>query len=263
MAQIRKRAKKNEGQLERGGEKKDICFVIMPFGGWFDRYFNDVYSPAIKAAGLEDHRVDDLFRPSVIVSDIWDYTNKAKIILADLTGKNPNVFYELGLAHALGKPAVLIAESMDDVPFDLRNLRIIIYNKNVPEWGAVLGESVTMALKEVISSPKEAVLPIFLKGEHRGAEVIVTPIEKQILELRNSVQILQRRLALRGPEADRIGPVEAEALINQWVAEGLPLEDIARRLTRRGAPSGWIDEKLSRFRSPFGPELRSEEPGHP
>jgi len=47
------------------------------------------------------------------------------VLLADLTGKNPNVFYELGLAHALAKPVILIAETLDDIPFDLRALRVI------------------------------------------------------------------------------------------------------------------------------------------
>ena len=75
----------------------------MPFGGWLDDYYQDIYCPAINAAGLEPHRADDLFRPSTIVTDIWVYTKKARLILADLSGKNPNVFYELGLAHALAE----------------------------------------------------------------------------------------------------------------------------------------------------------------
>src|SRR5216683_4448543 len=104
-------------------KEKEICFTIMPFGGWLDDYYESIYCPAIEAAGLSPHRADDLFRPGTIVTDIWDYTKRAKLLLADLTGKNPNVFYELGLAHALKKPAILVAESMDDIPFDLRALR--------------------------------------------------------------------------------------------------------------------------------------------
>jgi len=68
-------------------EPEDICFVIMPFGGWFDIYFDSIYCPAIKAAGLTPRRADDLYRPSPVVNDIWDLTQRAKIILADLTGK--------------------------------------------------------------------------------------------------------------------------------------------------------------------------------
>src|SRR5712692_6893487 len=131
---------------------KDICFTIMPFGGWLDDYYETIYCPAIQAVGLEPHRADDLFRPSTIVNDIWAYTKRAKLLIADLTGKNPNVFYELGLAHALGKPAILVAESMDDIPFDLRALRIITYDKNAPNWGNLLHQKVESAIREVLKS---------------------------------------------------------------------------------------------------------------
>lgn len=85
----------------------ETCFTIMPFGGWFDDYYESIYCPAIEAAGLKPCRADDLYRPSTIVTDIWSYTQTAKLVLADLSGKNPNVFYELGLAHALPSPRYL------------------------------------------------------------------------------------------------------------------------------------------------------------
>jgi len=110
MAKTRKQLK------TRVGAPKDICFVLMPFGGWLDNYYETIYRPAIDASGLEPHRADDLFRPSTIVNDIWAYTRRAKLLLADLSGRNPNVFYELGLAHALAKPAILVAESMEEIP---------------------------------------------------------------------------------------------------------------------------------------------------
>src|SRR4051812_43366777 len=100
------------------------CFVIMPFGGWFDQYWEQIYRPAITDAGLEPQRADDVFRPGTIMRDVWLYTRKADLLLADLTSRNGNVFYELGLAHAIGKPVVLVSESIEDVPFDLRGLRM-------------------------------------------------------------------------------------------------------------------------------------------
>jgi len=63
-----------------------------------------------------------------LTSDIWEKINRARFIVADLTGKNPNVFYEVGLAHAIGKDVILITQSMDDVPFDLKVLRCIVYS---------------------------------------------------------------------------------------------------------------------------------------
>jgi hypothetical protein len=78
----------------------DTCFVLMPFGEWFDRYYKDIYVPAIKEAGFEPLRADSLFNSGSVIEQIWQQIRKAKVLLADLTGRNPNVFYELGLAHA-------------------------------------------------------------------------------------------------------------------------------------------------------------------
>jgi len=152
----------------------EVCFVLMPFGGWLDDYYETIYTPAIEAGGLDAHRADDLFRPSTIVNDIWAYTRRAKLLLADLSGRNPNVFYELGLAHALAKPVILVAASMEEIPFDLRALRIIIYDKNAPNWGQVLRDKITTAINEVLKAPVEAVLPAFLNVKADAAKPTVS-----------------------------------------------------------------------------------------
>jgi hypothetical protein len=79
---------------------------MMPFGEWFDRYYQEIYVPAIREAGFEPVRADELFTTGSVVEQIWDQIVKAKLLLADLTGKNANVFYELGLSHAARKPVV-------------------------------------------------------------------------------------------------------------------------------------------------------------
>jgi len=136
------------------------CFVIMPFGGWLDTYYFDIYMPAIKAAGFEPQRADDLYGSRPIINDIWNSTKEANVILADLTKKNPNVFYELGLAHAIAKPTILITATMKDVPFDLKHLRIIEYDKNFPKWSEILQEKITKSLKEILKKPEQTILPI-------------------------------------------------------------------------------------------------------
>src|SRR5262249_5679449 len=112
----------------------DTCFVMMPFGDWFDRYYQGIYVPAIKEAGFEPVRADELFSTGSVVEQIWEQIEKAKLLLADLSGKNANVFYELGLSHAARKPVVFTAANAEDVPFDLRHLRVIIYDIREPDW---------------------------------------------------------------------------------------------------------------------------------
>jgi hypothetical protein len=105
-----------------------LCFTLMPFAAPFDEIWQDCISLAIRDVGLSPLRADDIYGPRVIVGDIWQQVLQSRVLVSDLTGKNPNVFYELGLAHALDKDVVLISQSLDDVPFDLRALRIIIYS---------------------------------------------------------------------------------------------------------------------------------------
>jgi hypothetical protein len=141
----------------RGREFLETCFVMMPFGEWFDRYYQEIYIPAIREAGFEPVRADELFTTGSVVEQIWEEIVKAKLLLADLSGKNPNVFYELGLAHAAVKPVVFTASKVDDVPFDLRHLRVIIYEIQVPDWGARLRKSITDYLRNAAKEPEKSI----------------------------------------------------------------------------------------------------------
>lgn len=135
----------------------DTCFVMMPFGEWFDRYYQDIYVPAIKEAGFEPVRADELFTTGSVVEQIWEQIEKAKLLLADLSGKNPNVFYELGLSHAAKKPVIFTASLVEDVPFDLRHLRVIIYDIREPEWATRLRKSVTDYLRNATKEPDKSI----------------------------------------------------------------------------------------------------------
>lgn len=142
---------------EGGREFLDTCFVLMPFGGWSDTYYKDVYSPAIKAAGFEPLRADDLFHSGSVMEQIWEQISKAKVLIAEVSGKNANVFYELGLSHSRGKPVVLLTSSIDDVPFDLRHLRVIVYEIRDPEWSSKVQRMLTSYLKNAKEDPEKSI----------------------------------------------------------------------------------------------------------
>lgn len=139
------------------------CFVMMPFSEPINSYYELIFKPAIIKAKLEPIRADDLFRPSPIMSDLWKMIQDAEVVLAELTSKNANVFYELGLAHAIGKPVIMVSETMADVPFDLQQLRVLLYNKDDPKWGDILVTSIVKAINEVLKEPLEAVPLTFKK----------------------------------------------------------------------------------------------------
>ena len=105
-----------------------LCFVIMPFAEKLQPVYEDSIRPTVEAAGLRCERADEVRGTNTITWDIWERINRARFLIADLTDLNANVFYELGLAHALSKDVVLLTQSMEFVPFDLRGLRCICYD---------------------------------------------------------------------------------------------------------------------------------------
>ncbi|MFL6282637.1 MAG: hypothetical protein ACJ74Q_05660 [Pyrinomonadaceae bacterium] len=108
-------------------DKWPQLFMLTPFTQELRPVFDDHVKKVTKEMGLTAGRADDFFTIGSIIQDVWSAIHNAVIIIADCTGRNPNVFYEIGIAHTLGKDTILISQSIDDIPFDLRHLRVIVY----------------------------------------------------------------------------------------------------------------------------------------
>lgn len=104
------------------------AFVIMPFSDTFDDIFSIFISETLKACDYQVFRADDINNSQNILSDIVQAIATSDLIVADLTGANPNVFYELGIAHALNRPTIMLTQDIEDLPFDLRSYRAIPYS---------------------------------------------------------------------------------------------------------------------------------------
>jgi hypothetical protein len=142
----------------------DTCFVMMPFAGAIGGYYAAIYEPAIIKAGLKPVRADDeIFGPGKIIDQIYRGISDAKVLVAELTTKNPNVFYELGLAHALKKPVVLVSATAEDNPFDIRHIRVIFYDTSDPFWGTKLIDKVAENILSALANPEEALFQTLLK----------------------------------------------------------------------------------------------------
>jgi len=124
----------------------------MPFSAIFDSVYANVIQPAIESAGLSSVRADQIYSKPQVMADIWKALKSSRIVIAELSDKNVNVFYELGLAHAMGKPVIIITRNEQEVPFDLKSLRYLFYDINNPSWGEslkkVLTEMLLTLLKE-------------------------------------------------------------------------------------------------------------------
>jgi hypothetical protein len=106
-----------------------LVFVAMPFAPEFDALYEMVENLVVDHCHLRCLRADAIARSGSITAEIWRHVNEAMCVIADLSGRNANVFYEVGLAHAIGKPVVLLSRDISDVPFDLRHLRIVQYDQ--------------------------------------------------------------------------------------------------------------------------------------
>lgn len=126
--------------------QKPFVFVLMPFASGFD----DIYRYGIKKAcedqGAYCERVDEQMFDGTILDRIYNQISRADVIVSDMTGKNPNVFYETGYAHALKKKVILLTQKTEDIPFDLKHYSHIVYDGRIASLADQLGPRVSWAL---------------------------------------------------------------------------------------------------------------------
>jgi hypothetical protein len=145
---------------------RPFVFVLMPFS----EDFGDIYELGIRDAaddaGAYAERVDDQIFTEGILDRIFNQINKADVIVADMTDQNPNVFYEVGYAHALGKTVLLITQKADDIPFDLKHRPHIIYEGKITDLRSKLAKRLKWAIREA----KKQMLPgselsVYIEGQ--------------------------------------------------------------------------------------------------
>lgn len=135
----------NIGIPRRSGIDTNLVFVLTPFDEEEFGTFQ-VIRNVCTSVGLLCLRGDEQFTErSNLLSHILNYLVKARIVIANINGRNPNVMYELGIAHAIAKPTILIGKSLVDVPFDIQSTRIILY-KDLSELERDLAAELTRAL---------------------------------------------------------------------------------------------------------------------
>lgn len=145
-------SKQQIGRIFGGGrytQESNLCFVLMPFSGDMNEVYEDHIKTIVEDEGFSCIRADEIVGTNAIIKDIWERINRARFLIADLTAKNPNVFYEAGLAHAIGKEVILLTQYIDDVPFDLRQLRCIVYSWN-PRGAKELEKKLLSTIKEIM-----------------------------------------------------------------------------------------------------------------
>lgn len=130
-------------------QPKPFIFVLMPFETAFDPIYDYGIKLACKSAGGHCERVDEQQFEGSILAHIYNQIAKADLIVADMTKRNPNVFYEVGYAHALGKHVLLITQEVADIPFDLKHYHHVEYRGDIP----LLKKELTKRVRWYLANP--------------------------------------------------------------------------------------------------------------
>lgn len=127
-------------------------FVVMQFTQPYDELYSEVIKPVCREFKLEAVRADETFDPGFIISDIVRQVDKSSIVIAEITPANPNVYYEVGYAHARNKPTILIADkNTEKLPFDVSACRVLMYENSIGGKTAV-EEGLRGYIKAILSS---------------------------------------------------------------------------------------------------------------
>ncbi|MFM7018237.1 hypothetical protein [Flavobacterium sp.] len=128
------------------------AFVIMPFAKSFDDIFKIGIKDTAKENDIEAYRLDEELFDEGMLAKIYSEIENCDFVIADLSDKNPNVFYELGYAHAIGKLCILITKSVENIPFDLKHKRHVVYGTSITHLKEQLSKNFEWAKKEIVSN---------------------------------------------------------------------------------------------------------------
>ena len=177
-------------------KKEKICFVIMPISdadgypaGHFKRVYEYLIKPACTKAGFKAVRADDVYKTNVIIVDVLQSVINSEMAICDLSGKNPNVLYELGIRQSFNLPISLIKDSITDRIFDIQGIRDIEYDVNLRV------DTVEQKINEI-------------------AETITNTYEAKDTELKSLIQVLNIKAAQFSEEATTISP-ETSLILEQ------------------------------------------------
>jgi chaperonin GroEL len=181
-----------------------LCFVLLPLRAPFLGYFDQIITPAAKEVGLTAVKASDIYGTRPVISDIWDHIWRAKAVVAIVSGRNPNVNYELGICHTLGIPTVLLSEKKTDVPFDYQHRRYIAYATANAGWQQTLMEDLVKTLRVAVlpSNPADE-----LQWPYDTEKLVNNAVVEGLASSRESRDILLNGVSLvRSGVAAAFGP---------------------------------------------------------
>jgi hypothetical protein len=129
----------------------DLVFVLMEFRQPFLGIYEGLIKPVVEEEGFRPLKSDDIFSTTAVIEDIWENINRAALVLAEITTNNPNVMYELGICHTIGKNVMMITQDTSNIPFNFRHLRCYGYDNDI-SGGNELRDNLRSVLRQIRST---------------------------------------------------------------------------------------------------------------
>lgn len=123
-----------------------LVFVLTPYIRQEEQTYN-IIKKVCTDVGLKCSRGDEVYRDNNILSHIVSEIIKAKLIIVNINGRNPNVFYELGICHTIGKPVILLSLNKEGIPFDIISKNIVFYKDDMELASKLKNELLKMFIK--------------------------------------------------------------------------------------------------------------------
>ena len=214
------RKKKTTTDLKNNNEGEKVAFVISPIGEpnsptrkRADQILNHVIEPVVSELGYKSVRADKISKPGVITSQIISHLLDDPLVIADLTGQNPNVFYELAVRHTVKKPIIQMIQEGERIPFDVSTTRTIQINHQDLDSVDKAKRELRRQIKAVEKDPTLVDSPISMAVDLQTLKQSSDPESKTLADLRTALQEINQtvkdihyRIRIREPEV--IGEVE-------------------------------------------------------
>lgn len=212
---------------------KPFVFVLMPFNAEFDDVYRCGIKPACERAGAYAERVDEQVFQGSILQRIYNQIAKADVVVADMTGRNPNVFYETGYAHALGRPVIHLAQSTDDIPFDLKHYPHLIYNRRIVDLLPELERRVRMTLEAPAGASRRMARVVVDGFDTASGPVVLMPIREKRVGFTLNIEINNEITSSARPLSCQVGLVTSREWVrasfgSQKQVRGFRLDDAHR-----------------------------------
>lgn len=216
--------------------KEKICFVIAPIGAdasvervRSDQVLKHIIEPSARDCGYEPIRADKISEPGLITSQVIQHIVDDPLVIADLTGRNPNVFYELALRHAIKKPVVLIIHATETIPFDVAGSRTVHVDHHDLDSVAKAREEIVRQIRAGEKNPSDVDNPISVALDLQSLRKSDNPLEKSNAEIIMMLQEIKTSLTevSDGPRRPRIDPRMLEEMMMNYdrVSRALDFDD--------------------------------------